>query len=205
MIFSALPCDNLLEAGEFLAVDYRVSCLDNDYKIYRVYACVAIVIWPVGFPLLCFAMLLHYEVPQIAAHKMKRAEERAFLQHWTGKLAEVGKPLTGFDDLKLHELTQPQLYQLLKSVMSSSTASDEDFELELSIDFREMFDKVCVHTDAPHTCVEPGSSEQPLPQSQSPECSQLSTPPPGKQAVATSIEEAVVQVGKIEPQVLGCD
>ena len=44
MIFSALPCDDLFETGKFLAVDYRVSCLDTDYKIYRIYACVAIVI-----------------------------------------------------------------------------------------------------------------------------------------------------------------
>ena len=186
IVFTALPCDDLLETGEFLAVDYRVSCLDNDYKIYRIYAYVAIVIWPVGFPLVCFAMLWYYEVPKIAARKIKRAEERAFLQHWTSKLAKLRKSLTGIDGLELHELTQLQLYQLIKSVTSFSTASDADAELELSIGSRKMFE-VFMRTDA--------SSEQPLPTSQSPECSQPSTALPVKQAPATSMEETVVKVG----------
>ena len=186
-IFTALPCDDLLETGKFLAVDYRVSCLDNDYKIYRTYAYVAILIWPVGFPLVCFAMLWYYEVPQIAACKIKRAEEHAFLQHWTSKLAKLRKPPTGIDGLELHELTQLQLYHLLESVTSFRTASDVDAELELGIGSRKMFDEVFVRTDA--------SSEQPLPTSQSPECSQPSTALPAKQAPATSMEETVVQVG----------
>ena len=151
-------------------------------------------------------MLWHYEVPQIAAHKMKRAKEHAFLQHWTSKLAKMGKPLTTrMDDLELHELTQLQLYQLLELVMCSSTASDQELGHELGVGSREMFDKVFKHTHAPQTGAKPASSEQPLPPLQSPECSQSSTALPGRQTVATLIEEAAVQVGKIQSQVLACD
>ena len=106
-------------------------------------------------------MLWYYEVPQIAACKIKRAEEHAFLQHWTSKLAKLRKPPTGIDGLELHELTQLQLYHLLESVTSFRTASDADAELELGIGPRKMCDEVFVRTDA--------SSEQPSPTLQSPE------------------------------------
>ena len=71
IVFATLQCDKLPRIGEFLTVDYHVSCLDDNYKIYRTYAYVAILIWPVGFPILCIAMLWYYEVPQLAAEKVK--------------------------------------------------------------------------------------------------------------------------------------
>ena len=77
------------------------------------YAYVAIVIWPVGFPLMCCALFWYYEVPQIAALKIKRAEERAFLQHWTTELARLNKLPIGIDSLELQELNQMQLDRLL--------------------------------------------------------------------------------------------
>ena len=71
IVFATLQCDELVGIGKFLTVDYCISCLDDNYKIYRTYAYVAILIWPVGFPILCIAMLWYYEVPQLTVEKVK--------------------------------------------------------------------------------------------------------------------------------------
>jgi hypothetical protein len=201
VVFSTLPCDDLLDAGKFLAVDYRVSCLDTKDTSYRSYDHVDIVIWPVGFPLLCCALFWYYEVPQIAALKIKRAEERAFLQHWTTELARLNKSPIGINCLELQELNQMQLYQLLKSITSSSSPSDANAGLELGIGSREIF-------DALQSCAEPGSSDAP-PQSLG--CSQLSTGYLAEQADSPSLQETGMQVRTILAihtdmidQVLGC-
>ena len=193
IVFSALPCDDLLEVGKFLAVDYRVSCLDGNYKIYRIYAYVAIMIWPVGFPLLCFAMLYYYEVPKIAAHKIRRAEERAFLQHWIMESARQSKPLTRIDGLELHELTHMQLYQLHELVTSFSTANNADAELELGISSAEAFARVVQGFEAQQSCAEPASSKL-APNEQVSGSNELSTALP---VASTSLEVPSVQVGII--------
>ena len=189
IVFATLQCDELVGIGKFLTVDYRVSCLDDNYKIYRTYAYVAILIWPVGVPVLCIAMLRYYEVPKLAAQKIKRAEELAFLQRWTSELARQSRPLG--------ELTQLQLYQLLQSTMSSDTASNEHDTLELdAIDTSEIFNQVFTSTDAPQSCAERPSSEPPLPPQLS-GCSQLSMSLPAEQATSTSLAHTGQQVGTI--------
>ena len=151
-----------LSAGKFLAVDYRISCVSTEYNNYRVFAYAAIVIWPLGFPLSCLAMLHYYEVPHLAAEKLRRAEERAFLDYWTSTLARLGKSLGHTDALELQDLTQVQLLLLLETVMSSSIDGHAEAGPELGIGKHEVFDVLFV-ADAPQTHEMTAAVEQSLP------------------------------------------
>ena len=134
-------------AGKLLAVDYRISCLSDEYRNYRVFTYAAIVIWPLGFPCACLGMLYYYKVPQLAAQKLRHAEEQAFLEHWTSALAKLGKPLGPIDGLELQDLTQDQLHLLLETVRSSSP---DEAGPELGMGKRELVDVLTVRADAPH-------------------------------------------------------
>lgn len=197
MVFLALPCDNLRGTGKFLAVDYRVSCLSDEYKNYRVFAYTAIIVWPLGFPLFCLGMLWYYEVPRMASQKMKLAEERAFLQHWSSTFARLGKPVAGLDSLELRELTNMQLYLLLGSV-ASCIAENAEARLELGVGWDGVLAELVPQTEAPQSCEEtkPCKLLQPQPHSDSVSVSDEATAP-------TAAEKASVRVSTTPIQELG--
>ena len=118
VVLMTLQCDNVPEVGRFLAADYRVSCDNEKYKVYRTYAYFAIAAWPLGFPVFCIALLVYYKVPHIAARKLKRAELRAFLQYSASQFASLGKPplvLGNMHSLEMDDLSLEQLRLLAES------------------------------------------------------------------------------------------
>ena len=139
MPYGRHPRSEFCTAGKFLAADYRISCLSNEYDSYRVFAYAAIAIWPLGFPLGCLAMLYYYEVPQLAAQKLRRAEERAFLEHGSSIVAALGESLGQIDGLELRDLTRAQLLVLYQAFRSSSTADGSEDGPETSI-YNELFE-----------------------------------------------------------------
>ena len=115
-------CKDLHEAGKWLAVDYRVDCKSTEFGAHRAFAVFAIFLWPVGFPLAFLGLLRYYTVPKIAARKILRAKEAAFLEHALARLLCSGKPLHGVTSKSLlEELNRDQLQQL-----AGSLGSDED-------------------------------------------------------------------------------
>lgn len=190
MVFSSLVCDDLAEAGQFLAADYRASCLHKMSKNFRVYAYGSIVIWPVGFLFVCLVLLWYYRIPQLAAQKMQRAVEHMFLEHWTNKLAKLRKPIAGIEGLELRELTQLQLYLLFQSISCVDNTSNLDIELELGTDARGIFNEILStesNADNLQLSTEPASDEQP---SSQPVGSQV----PADEADSVLFEEVRMQV-----------
>ena len=49
----------------------RIDCNTGEYRFYQFFGLVAVALWPIGFPAFCVFMLYKYEVPQIAAHKVR--------------------------------------------------------------------------------------------------------------------------------------
>ena len=79
---------------------------------------------PIGFPLFCFQMLRYYNVPKIAARKIKRAETCAFLQHCAWKLARAGKTLAGIDQCnELEQLSHMQRRYLVELLAPANVAT----------------------------------------------------------------------------------
>ena len=73
-----------------LQYDSRVDCLSPEYRSYLVFAWVMAILWPIGCPLSLLLLLRSYNVPELAARKLRAASIRAFLVHSMAKASEVG-------------------------------------------------------------------------------------------------------------------
>ena len=97
--------------------DYRIDCTSGTYTWYRNFAYFGIVLWPVGFPLFCLAMLYYYKIPTIARRKQEKAEWAAFMTYCMSMLADRGLPVLGItlDQRKwvVGGLTGAQMRQML--------------------------------------------------------------------------------------------
>ena len=136
VVFSTLPCEDLGAVGKFLKADYHVDCTSAKYKRFRVFAIIGVLVWPLGFPAGCLGMLYYYNVPNIAARKVQRAQVRAFLDHCISRLVTTGTPLHGItSDASLEELGKMQLWHLaeLLGLLTSDQALTRD-EAPVSLD-----------------------------------------------------------------------
>jgi hypothetical protein len=73
-----------------LQYDSRVDCLSPEYRSYLIFAWVMAILWPIGCPLSLLLLLRSYNVPEIAARKLRAASIRAFLVYSLAKASEVG-------------------------------------------------------------------------------------------------------------------
>ena len=103
--------------GACLLQDYRIDCTSGTYNSYRNFAYIGIVLWPIGFPLFCLAMLYYYKIPAIAHRKQEKAEWAAFMSYCMSMLADRGLPVLGItlDQTKwvVGGLTEAQMRQML--------------------------------------------------------------------------------------------
>jgi hypothetical protein len=90
---SALVCKNVGTPAQpemLLQYDSRVDCLSPEYMSYLIFAWVMALLWPIGCPFSLLLLLNGYNVPQIAARKLRAASMRAFLVHSLTKASEIG-------------------------------------------------------------------------------------------------------------------
>ena len=73
-----------------LQYDSRVDCLSPEYTSYLIFAWIMAILWPIGCPLSLLLLLKSYNVPELAARKLRAASIRAFLVHSMAKASEVG-------------------------------------------------------------------------------------------------------------------
>jgi hypothetical protein len=73
-----------------LQYDSRVDCLSPEYRSYLIFAWVMVILWPIGCPLSLLLLLRSYNVPDLAARKLRAASIRAFLVYSMAKASEVG-------------------------------------------------------------------------------------------------------------------
>jgi hypothetical protein len=78
-----------------LQYDSRVDCLSPQYRSYLIFAWVMAILWPIGCPLSLLLLLKSYNVPEIAARKLRAASLRAFLVYSLAKASEVGIDAAG--------------------------------------------------------------------------------------------------------------
>ena len=77
-----------------LQYDSRVDCLSPEYTSYLIFAWIMAILWPIGCPLSLLLLLRSYNVPQIAARKLRAASIRAFLVYSLAKASDVGVDAT---------------------------------------------------------------------------------------------------------------
>ncbi len=90
---SALVCKNVgtpAKPDMLLQYDSRVDCLSPEYTSYLPFAWVMAILWPIGCPLSLLLLLRSYNVPEIAARKLRAASIRAFFVYSLAKASELG-------------------------------------------------------------------------------------------------------------------
>jgi hypothetical protein len=73
-----------------LQYDSRVDCLSPQYTSFLIFAWAMAILWPIGCPLSLLLLLKSYNVPEIAARKLRAASIRAFLVYSLAKASELG-------------------------------------------------------------------------------------------------------------------
>ena len=115
---------------------------------------------PIGFPLFCFQILRYYNVPKIAARKIKRAETCAFLQHCAWKLARAGKALAGIDEcIELEQLSHTQRRYLVElflpanaATTDSTTSNTGQIHQQVTMEMQSLSEIVAASVQVCQTC-----------------------------------------------------
>lgn len=66
-------CQHLGAVGSFLVRDYRVKCYTPRHNHYRAVGVLALIFYPIGFPLMTTGLLLWYRVPSLVSRRVRQA------------------------------------------------------------------------------------------------------------------------------------
>jgi hypothetical protein len=109
MVISAFACDDI-NGTRYLQADYRRDCSSALHRRYMGGAAWWLIVYPIGIPLTFLALLAWYEVPQMAAAKVRNAYLQAAVEHaWRLRVAQPIAPDFDVDALTMESITDAHL------------------------------------------------------------------------------------------------